>query len=125
MKLTELIDALRKHDQSLPVRIEMVGYREDSHAFVFPYSVDSYRGYYEDLAIHYSDTPGASTAWLVGLLEQAIGETYEGYKGGDFTMSGTTRVWCSPYGESTGWAPCEVVSDEVQVTVRAFNIERW
>lgn len=61
--------------------------------------VNSYRGYYEDLAIE----PGLATSatTLVEVLSAAIGQTFEGYKGGDFTMDRMTRVWVAPYGDTS------------------------
>ena len=38
---------------------------------------------------------------MVGVLEDAIGETFTGYKGGEFKMDGDTPVYYAPYG-STG-----------------------
>jgi hypothetical protein len=68
-----------------------------------PKSVDSYRGYYEDLAInvepeHYSMRVGE----FVDLLESRIGTTMTGYKGGDYTIGPRTRVWISNYYEASG-----------------------
>ena len=62
-------------------------------------SVDSYRGYYDELAIEPGGT--ATVADAVAMLEESIGATFEGYKGGDYTMYGHTPVWSAPYG-STG-----------------------
>jgi hypothetical protein len=72
-----------------------------------PGGLDSYRGYYADLAIDpdfekVDEEDETNVSVLVKRLESAVGRTYEGYKGGDFTMDLHTRVWCSPYGEASG-----------------------
>jgi len=65
-----------------------------------PTSLDSYRGYYEDLSLDYS--PNAQPMTVKRLLKQfkdADGETFQGYKGGDFTMHRRTLVWVAEYGD--------------------------
>lgn len=63
---------------------------------------DSYRGYYKDLAIEYSQ--GIS---LLGLqdnirtfqyLRNKLGKTMEGYKGGEFPINEDTFLWVSSWG---------------------------
>lgn len=77
MKLKELIAALEQHDPEQPVAV----------GFANPHS---YRGYYHELAFE----PVADTtigAMLVAALS-AVGATYEGWKGGEFTMDRDTEV---------------------------------
>lgn len=62
--------------------------------------VGSYRGYYEDLAIGYEmggEKPKLDD--FCRTLREAVGETFEGYKGGSYRMSRDTVVWVSNYGE--------------------------
>ena len=58
----------------------------------------SYRGYYEDLALQ--KEPGTRT--VVSLVEQlrneCLGQTFEGYKGGNFHMDEHTPMWIAEYG---------------------------
>jgi len=57
----------------------------------------SYRGYYEELGVE----PAESTIQhMVDVLEDALGTVYEGYKGGDFLMSGHTGVHFATYGNT-------------------------
>lgn len=60
----------------------------------------SYRGYYECLAVgpDRDTTVGAMLADLRG----AIGNVYQGYKGGDYRMSEWTEVYLSEYGCASG-----------------------
>lgn len=95
-----------------------------------PTALSSYRGYYCDLAIERTGernertelsefelagygtyTPGHSevsikadptVADLLTALSLAVGEDFEGYKGGQFTMYPDTRLWVSEYGACDG-----------------------
>ena len=63
-----------------------------------PRNLISYRGYYEDLCLDYDDTaPPITVGRLLEMFEVADGQTYTGYKGGDFTMHRKTLVWVAPY----------------------------
>lgn len=68
----------------------------------------SYRGYYSDLALDAG--PIATCADLLKRLSGAIGKTYTGYKGGDYTMRHDTPLWFASYG-NTGLA---IVDAKVQ-----------
>ncbi len=61
----------------------------------------SYRGYYEMIAIDYSNEDMPVSEFLEK-IQDAIGETFEGYKGGNFKMNRQTPVWASEYGASSG-----------------------
>lgn len=114
--IQELIDALAGCDQDASVYV-------DNRP---PTALSSYRGYYDQLAIERTgaeheatelDEPGEgfgryqpgssevrikqppTVADLTAALRLAIGATFEGYKGGQFTMTGQTAVWVSEYGQ--------------------------
>lgn len=57
----------------------------------------SYRGYYERLA--FSPCADASLDDMIHGLENAIGCTYTGWKGGDFTMTENSIVHIANEGE--------------------------
>lgn len=100
-----LLKALESVDQALPVRID--GYPDR-----IPYADDvgSYRGYYEDLAIPYaSDAKPVTVATFAAALRASIGETFDGYKGGDYVCSARTAVWLANYGRTMGAAVTGVV----------------
>lgn len=67
-----------------------------------PATLDSYRGYYHDLALSVEAGAQLTVGELQDRLSQADGETFQGYKGGDYLMSDRTPVWASDYGESSG-----------------------
>lgn len=66
-----------------------------------PTDIDSYRGYYDQLAIGYQDKYDESmtVAKLLEILTKSVGGTFHGYKGGNYTMDVTTPVWAANYGE--------------------------
>ena len=55
----------------------------------------SYRGHYSDLALE----KGSGTRTVASLIEQlkneCLGQTFTGYKGGDFYMGEDTPLWIS------------------------------
>ena len=71
--------------------------RYDGDGNSAPGTEDSYRGYYSDLAF---DTQ-QKLVFVADFLKQcrnALGRTYVGYKGGDFTMASDTPLWRASYG---------------------------
>lgn len=60
----------------------------------------SWRGSYSELTICEGGTQ--TLGELIADLEAAIGKTFEGYKGGDFTMSRHSLVYADPFGEYIG-----------------------
>jgi len=98
--LGQLIDAL-----------EAVGDKANACRFDFchavPGKLDSYRGYYEDLALGWepqTNYPEPTVAHVLDTLKKQIGTTVHGYKGGDYVVSRDQTVYVANYGEtgSTG-----------------------
>lgn len=56
----------------------------------------SYRGYYSDLAF---DPAISTAAEALARCRAAMGEVFQGYKGGDFQMGSLTPVWIAHYGD--------------------------
>lgn len=112
----ELVALLRACDPSKPVTAVINGNDFDVSADVM-----SYRGYYSQLAIE----PGHGIAGaLADRLDEAIGATFEGYKGGCFTMSRNTPVWVSEYGSASGWAITGVDGTGATVSLE-ITVEEW
>lgn len=64
-------------------------------------TLDSYRGYYDSLALGYDGAYGSKLKTVGELLEdceQAIGKVYEGWKGGDYCMDRDTNVFVANRG---------------------------
>jgi hypothetical protein len=94
LTLGELIDALQSTKDSAQVEIDRGG---------FPGDFKSYRGYYADLAVDICPDP-VSVCEFLAKAEAAVGQTFIGYKGGDFVMDEDTPLWVSPYGIASGMA---------------------
>lgn len=67
-------------------------------ASLTPTDLGSYRGYYDHLALGYSEDGSCTVAKLLDECRGAIGKVYEGYKGGDFRMHAGTPLWVANYG---------------------------
>lgn len=92
MNLGEIIEALeRVPNKNLSVVI--------SPFDLNPTGFDSYRGYYNELAICYDASDNNMTVAQFIILAQACnGSVFTGYKGGSYIMGLHTRVWVSNYG---------------------------
>jgi hypothetical protein len=84
MDLIELISELEKHS---PDTVLVNGF-DKPH---------SYRGYYDCVA--FRPASGVSVRDMLKDALSAVGSTYPGYKGGEYTMSGYTRVYLADCGE--------------------------
>lgn len=83
MILQELIDFLAAHDPGI---VAPVGF----------HSPHSYRGYYDDLA--FEPLENATVKEMLACARSAVGKTFEGYKGGSYTMGLYSTVYLSEYG---------------------------
>jgi hypothetical protein len=63
----------------------------------------SYRGYYSDLAFDPTDGP-TTVGKLLAECNVANGNTFEGYKGGEYAMGKDTPLWVAGYGDASGRA---------------------
>lgn len=83
MTLGELIEFLEKRD---PNKVVKLGF----------YHPHSYRGYYDQVAfIPVSDT---TIGEMLKEARSALGTTYTGWKGGEFTMGAYTDCWIAEWG---------------------------
>lgn len=72
-------------------------------AWATPNTVASYRGYYSHLALGYGDEDETRMVGeLIDHLKEAVGQTYTGWKGGDFKMDLKTPVWVGNPGHCSG-----------------------
>lgn len=78
LKLGELIARLRLDDPAKRLRL----------GFVHPHS---YRGDYSQLA--FETCPAVTVGEMLRAAESAVGATFEGWKGGDYTMDEATDCW--------------------------------
>lgn len=84
MTLGRLIDFLKTQ----PADKKIAGFGE----------ANSYRGYHSDLAFEPSLEEQTVSKFLE-YCKSAMGEVFEGYKGGEFVMGRNTPLWIAFYGE--------------------------
>lgn len=88
--------------------------------YLFPIKFSSWRGSYDELALTFTSRddsnkePHKVTEFLE-LCKQTIGKTFEGWKGGEFTMSKITPVWVANAGNSGNTALIDVVDNDYDV----------
>lgn len=87
MTLAEIITALEAED---PRKVLPQGFN----------SPHSYRGYYDELA--FEPARNVTVADMLKDARSALGNTYQGYKGGDYVMSDDTDCWLAHYGTAAG-----------------------
>lgn len=85
--LGELINRLKSED---PAKRVPLGF----------HNPHSWRGIYNDLA--FEPTGNTTVAEMLAAAQSAVGATYEGYKGGHFTMDLGTDVWLAIEGHGAG-----------------------
>jgi hypothetical protein len=86
MTLDELIAALEAADPALVLR----------DGFTNPHS---YRGIYADLA--FEPARNVTVGEMLADARSALGATYQGWKGGDYTMTGWADCWLSEEGHAS------------------------
>jgi hypothetical protein len=67
--------------------------------------------------LEYDSQKTLSSAAFLEMLKDADGKTFEGYKGGDYTMSRQTPVWVSNYGTSNETAVVGVIDKNYVVII--------
>jgi hypothetical protein len=104
--LGQLIDALEKRDAADEVWFDFVD--------MVPGKVDSYRGYYEQLAIAPQKrdwNARVTVASFLAVLRSALSTTFHGYRGGEYTMHRHTPLWVAERGDSHSTAVVGVVGE--------------
>lgn len=92
MRLGYFIEALKKIPSDTLVIFDFCNFS--------PTTLDSYRGYYDHLAFDYEQDVTKEVKDILPICEEAMGKTYEGWKGGEFIMGQETPLWVSRRGES-------------------------
>lgn len=87
MELRRMIEMLEAAD---PAMVVPNGFRNPH----------SYRGYYDDLA--FEPAKNITVGEMLEAARSAEGATYQGWKGGDYTMHGYSDCWLSVEGECSG-----------------------
>lgn len=89
--------------------------------YLYPTYIDSWRGIYAELALNFVDHSGNDKEKTVtefyNMLKEAVGKTFTGYKGGEFTMSRQTPVWVANYGNSGNTAVIDIIDNGYNVII--------
>jgi len=89
-----------------------------------PTILDSWRGSYSELALGFDRESSEMRAdKILKELKSAIGKTYQGWKGGDFTMNEDTPVWVDNCGESTETAIIGVLDEGWRLIILTAYME--
>jgi hypothetical protein len=93
--LGDLIEALETRDPD--------GFVCYDFGLMRPTGLCSYRGYYDQLALGYGEEVDTDIKVkdLLGILRDAVGNEFYGWKGGTYTMDKYTPVWAANAGECT------------------------
>ncbi len=70
-------------------------------ANVVPGELNSYRGYYCDLAVSFNTDGLMRVSDFLHQCRMALGKVFEGYKGGDFKMDEATLIHVANYGRTS------------------------
>ena len=89
-----------------------------------PTTFASYRGYYDQLALGYRDldysTEPIEIDSLINKAEIASESIYTGWKGGEFKMYPSTKLWAANSGDDTGTKVVGVEFIDYEVIVRTY-----
>ncbi len=94
LSVQELIARLEQFDPKTSVGLRFYG-------ATLIASVDSYRGYYDELAFDVTTDYGVSdptVGEVLYCLKQALGKTFYGWKGGEYVMNQHTPLWIAKSG---------------------------
>lgn len=79
---------------------------------MYPTEINSYRGYYEDLAIGYTEdyrkNEPQSVAEFLNQLNACLGRSFQGYKGGTYVAGEDSAIWVANWGDTTDTIITEV-----------------
>ena len=111
--LGSLIDTLGKCAQGHEVVFDFCG--------TVPRELISYRGFYDHLAVTWKPRVNSdddmTVADFLAMLKGAVGQTFEGYKGGEYVMSRETPVWVDNYGDCTRTAIIDIPANDFEVII--------
>jgi len=105
LTLGGLLDCLKSKPQEYFVYFDF--------ANLVPTDLGSYRGFYEDLALGFSDIEERRTVeQLTQQLKDALKESFCGYKGGNYKMTRKSTLWVANYSHTTNTYIRDVVLGE-------------
>ena len=104
----------------LILKLDALGDKSKEVSFAFesarPTGFDSWRGSYCELAIGFDfESKRQTVEEFLSKCREVVGKTYQGYKGGNYTMSRQTPVWVANYGKSGSTGVIDVLETSYQV----------
>ncbi len=90
-----------------------------------PNGIHSYRGYYDQLALGYEIKEYGEETKVSDVLKyckNAIGKSFVGWKGGEYTMDEDTPLWVSNSGQACGTAIVGV-KDTYVIIIETANLD--
>lgn len=109
--------------ESLPKNYKNYKEKETPKKVVFqfeyltPTGVSSWRGSYRELALEFDGDKSFTHEEFTNLLKETVGNTFQGYKGGDYVMGKNTPIWVANYGNSGETAVVDVISTEYDTQI--------
>lgn len=87
-----------------------------------PGEMNSSRGDYSKLAISWLNGKTVTAQELLNRYRPMVGATFQGYKGGNYTMDRDTQVWVDEWGSWTGTAITGLDRGEHQSIIRTTKV---
>ena len=123
IKLTENCGLLKEDGEPKTVYFEF--------GTAIPTELDSWRGSYDLLSLNYKMTgrddydgkQEMKANEFIDMCKAAIGQTFTGYKGGEFTMSEHTAVWVDNHGNYTQTGLIGVSGDNWNIYLKTARVE--
>jgi hypothetical protein len=118
LRLGELVELLQQIERDDQTRVEF------DFCELTPGLLHSYRGYYEHLAIEPGTNPVLLDQFITD-LDLAVGQEYEGWKGGRYTMNRDTPIWVAYRGHNHHTVITGAVKDYNTVILQTSYRERY
>jgi len=119
LTLGELVERLEQCEQDADVYFDFCRYQ--------PGVLDSYRGYYDHLALGYEESGTGplpvSVKALLKMCKDADGRIFHGYKGGAYEITRRTPLWVENYGHSSGTTIADVADYGYRVILSTGYID--
>ena len=93
LNVGQLIALLKERPKDESVQFDFGG--------IAPTKCANYRGYYQDLAIGFDEEGHATVGSLLAELTAAVGQTFMGWKGGEYVMRRNSSLWVANPGRTT------------------------
>jgi hypothetical protein len=95
--------------------------------YLSPTTVDSYRGYYDHLALGWEQRAGSpywpTVSEVLTVLRGAVDKDFEGYKGGTYRMSEDTPLWVANYRHTGGTGIVEIEASDHTVILHTRKVD--